>query len=102
MLRFGTAAWEGATDEDASPEGALDGFARDRKLREALAQIPAPYREAVILFHLDDMTYAEMAEITGAKVPALKQRVRRGIAMLRERLPRMYPELVPVRKTGSE
>lgn len=79
------------------PEEGANALERDRMVREALATLPAKYRVAVTLFHLEDMTYAEMAEITGVNVPALKQRVRRGCVMLKEGVERMYPELRPDR-----
>jgi RNA polymerase sigma-70 factor, ECF subfamily len=78
-------------------DGGLDASQREAQLHEALAELPAGYREAVVLFHIDDMSYADMAEITGLKVPALKQRVRRGLILLRERLTGRYPEIVPER-----
>ena len=34
-------------------------------------------------------------------VPALKQRVRRGSMLLKEKIAAMYPELVPVRRIGE-
>jgi RNA polymerase sigma factor (sigma-70 family) len=67
---------------------------RDALVRSALATLPLTYREAVALFHLEDMSYAEMAEITGSSVAALKQRVRRGNQMLKQALERMYPQLL--------
>lgn len=76
-----------------SVDRCLEGSERDRMVRNALATLPPKYREAVTLFHLDDMTYAEMEEITGVNGPALKQRVRRGCIMLREAVERMYPDL---------
>lgn len=79
--------------EESSADATLDGVQRDSRVRAALATLPRKYREAVSLFHLQDMTYAEMAEITGVKVPALKQRVRRGCLMLRDALEQMYPDL---------
>lgn len=79
--------------EDPSADAALDDAQRDRRVRAALATLPRKYREAVSLFHLEDMTYAEMSEITGVKVPALKQRVRRGCLMLRDAVEQMYPDL---------
>lgn len=66
---------------------------RDRQVRAAMLELPPIYREAVTFFHLDDMSYAEMEEITGVSQPALKQRVRRGTQLLREILVRMYPDL---------
>ena len=70
---------------------------RDRKLRHALSTLPPHYREAIALFYLEDMAYAEMSEITDVSVPALKQRVRRGLKLLRRAVENLYPELAPER-----
>ncbi len=67
----------------------------DARVRAALSTLPVTYREAVSLFHLEDLSYAEMSEITGQSVAALKQRVRRGLAMLAKALARIHPDLVP-------
>ncbi|MFH1465322.1 MAG: sigma-70 family RNA polymerase sigma factor [Pseudomonadota bacterium] len=83
------------------PELITEAAERDAKVRHALSTLPRKYREAVSLFHLDDMSYAEMSEVTGTKVPALKQRVRRGLGMLDEALTRLYPELVEGRRSGD-
>lgn len=77
-----------------TPESLTDAAKRDLQVRTALATLPPHYREAVALFHLQDLSYLEMAEITGVSVAALKQRVRRGCAMLAEAVKRLYPELV--------
>jgi len=90
------------TETETTPEVLNEAMERDRAVREALATLPPMYREAVAVFHLQDLSYAEMAEITGLKVPALKQRVRRGTKMLREAIGRLYPELVPIRKGTGE
>jgi DNA-directed RNA polymerase specialized sigma24 family protein len=60
------------------------------------------YREALSLYHLHDMSYIEMALITGAGIPALKQRVRRGTAMLQAAMARLYPELGPGRNVAED
>ena len=52
-------------------------------LERALAQLPAPQREALVLRYADDLTYEEMARITGAGESALKMRVQRAFARLR-------------------
>ena len=66
---------------------------RDAEAREelaalgrALAALPAPYREAFTAFHLDNLSYEEIAAITGVRVNALKVRVHRARLMLRSRL----------------
>jgi RNA polymerase sigma-70 factor (ECF subfamily) len=52
----------------------------------ALAQLPEDVRAAVMLKYVEEFTYEEMADILGDKVPALKMRVHRGLARLRETL----------------
>jgi RNA polymerase sigma-70 factor (ECF subfamily) len=56
----------------------------------ALAQLPADQREAFLLKHVEDLTYDEMQELTGARIPALKMRVSRA----REALRRLLEEKV--------
>lgn len=55
-------------------------------LEHALQRLPAAQREAVVLRYADDLTYEEMATITGAGESALKMRVQRAFARLRELL----------------
>jgi RNA polymerase sigma-70 factor (ECF subfamily) len=62
---------------------------RDR-LERALAQLPPEQREAVVLRYGEDMTYEDMAAVTGAGVSALKMRVKRAFGRLRELLQEAY------------
>jgi len=84
-------------DEGIGPELQTARAERDSQVREALLELRPKYREAVSLFHLEDLSYAEISEITGAQVPALKQRVRRGLRQLERVLRNKYPELAPDR-----
>ena len=56
------------------------------EIRYALAQLPAPQREAFLLHHVEGFSYDEMADLTGLGVSALKMRVKRAVDQLRERL----------------
>lgn len=49
----------------------------------ALLELPLDQREAFLLKHLDDLSYDEMARITGASTSALKMRVKRARDRLR-------------------
>lgn len=51
-------------------------------LRSALASLPAVQREALLLKHVEELSYEEMAAITGARVSALKMRVKRALETL--------------------
>jgi len=74
----------------------------DAAVRAALATLPAIYREALSLYHLGDLGYAEMSEIIGVGQGALKQRVLRGREMLRESVVRLYPGLAVERMKETE
>jgi RNA polymerase sigma-70 factor (ECF subfamily) len=60
------------------------------ELERALTQLPAEQREAIVLRYSDDLTYEEMARITGAGESALKMRVQRAFARLRVLLTEVY------------
>jgi RNA polymerase sigma-70 factor (ECF subfamily) len=67
-------------------EIATDGEQRDGRwpeLEHALSRLPNDQREAIVLRYADDLTYEEMARITGAGESALKMRVQRAFARLR-------------------
>jgi RNA polymerase sigma-70 factor (ECF subfamily) len=66
-------------DEPADPEAV-------RAALDALAELPAQQREAVVLVKLDGKTVAEAAEIAGTTVGAMKVRAHRGYEALRARL----------------
>jgi RNA polymerase sigma factor (sigma-70 family) len=53
---------------------------------ELLAGLPRPYREAVVLRHVEGLPYTEVAEVLGRPVGTVKTHVHRGIRQLRERL----------------
>ena len=68
----------------AKPEG--DDVAWREELFRALDTLPADQREAFLLKHVEDLSYEEMSEITGVGISALKMRVKRACARLRELL----------------
>ena len=53
------------------------------ELERAMALLPPEQREAVVLRFADDLTFDEMATVTGVGVSALKMRVQRACARLR-------------------
>ena len=70
---------DGATDPAAL---ALAGADRER-LAALLATLPDRYRIPIVLRHVDDLSYAELAEVLGRPEGTLKSQVSRGLAMLR-------------------
>lgn len=81
----GEAALAGAAVDHAEA-----GAAWREEIRRALATLPEDHREAFLLKHVEEFSYEEMAELTGASVPALKMRVSRACERLRSLLAEAY------------
>lgn len=56
------------------------------RVRTAVLALPAHYREAVVLCDLNEMSYAEAAEIIGCAIGTVRSRLHRARSMLIERL----------------
>jgi RNA polymerase sigma-70 factor (ECF subfamily) len=53
------------------------------ELAARVACLPAKYREAVVLRHVQDLSYAEVADALGQPVGTVKANVHRGLKILR-------------------
>jgi RNA polymerase sigma factor (sigma-70 family) len=77
------AGHEPAADATSDPARiAAAGVDRER-LAALLAGLPDRYRIPVILRHVDDLSYAELAAVLGRPEGTLKAQVSRGLALLR-------------------
>lgn len=56
-------------------------------VRSAVLQLPAQYREAVVLCDLEEMSYEEAAAALGCPVGTVRSRLNRGRRLLANRLP---------------
>ena len=70
----------------ASEEHPAERVAWREEIEVALARLDRMQREAFLLKHVEELSYEEMAELTGAGVSALKMRVKRACDRLRELL----------------
>jgi len=70
-------------EPDGSPETALLRRHDDATIRRLVAALPLPFREAIVLRELNDLTYQEIAEIAGVPVGTVMSRLARARAMLR-------------------
>lgn len=66
-----------------SPENSQDLL---EAVEAALEELPAEQREAFLLRHVEDLSYEDMAVITGVRLSALRMRVKRACDTLRTRL----------------
>jgi RNA polymerase sigma-70 factor (ECF subfamily) len=73
---------DGAGAEDP----ALLRLASDTGIMEALQHVPSPLREALILRHIDDLSYEQIAEALEAPLGTIKTWLHRGRTSLRNLL----------------
>lgn len=78
-----TASWAIA-ERDAAAEHPAELAALREELARALARLPVEQREALLLKYAEELSYEEISAITGAGTSALKMRVKRACARLRE------------------
>ena len=70
-------------------ESPFEKFAHDEvrgAVEQALQQVPEPYRTALILRDLEDMSYEEIAEVLAISLGTVKSRITRGRDALRKKL----------------
>src|SRR6201997_3758361 len=70
-------------DVATGPEEDVLRKAEMDELAARVACLPAKYREAVVLRHVQDLSYAEVAETLGQPVVTVKANVHRGLKILR-------------------
>jgi RNA polymerase sigma-70 factor (ECF subfamily) len=73
-------------NDDPSPTELLAARARRREVREAIRSLPTPYRLVVILRHLRDMSYEDIAAALNLPVTTVEHRLRTAREMLRKKL----------------
>jgi RNA polymerase sigma-70 factor (ECF subfamily) len=68
---------------DANPEVIVLQSAQAKLVNQALEELPAVFREVVVLRELEDLSYKEIAAIAGVPVGTVMSRLARGREMLR-------------------
>lgn len=81
----------GAADERVGDDEAMRLFSS--RVREAIAELGEPMREAFVLFRFEGMTCAEIAAATDVPVKTIESRVRRATLSLADRLRPLRREL---------
>ncbi|NTV54779.1 MAG: sigma-70 family RNA polymerase sigma factor [Syntrophaceae bacterium] len=71
-------------DRKPSPEERAASHQAGDIIQEALNALPPDYREVIILKHVQDLDYTEIADILGTSVGSLKVRAHRGREMLKK------------------
>ena len=70
-------------DHGLGPEEDVIRRAEIDELAARVACLPPKYREAVVLRHVQDLSYAEVADALGQPVGTVKANVHRGLKLLR-------------------
>ena len=83
-----TRRWRTIVQDEAAMLDAAEAADDERsawreEIDRALARLERDQREAFLLKHVEDLSYEEMSEMTGAGVSALKMRVKRACERLR-------------------
>jgi len=76
-------------------ESAVNGFTpanwaeqqeRSERVRTAVLELPAEFREAVVLCELEELSYEEAAQLSGCPIGTIRSRLHRGRALLLAKL----------------
>ena len=72
--------------EGTGPEEAAAQVGRLRQLEAQLALLPEEFRSTLMLREMEDLSYRQIAEVTGAPIGTVMSRLARARALLRERI----------------
>jgi RNA polymerase sigma-70 factor, ECF subfamily len=75
-----TPLWQEA---QASPEGLILRAQDNAAIRRLIAELPEPFREAIVLREINDLSYQEIADVSGVPVGTVMSRLARARTMLR-------------------
>lgn len=80
-------SWE---DRLATPDElpVLEQQEQTCRLMAEVEALPEPYREVLLLYYYEDVTYRDLAELLGVSAATINARLTKARAMLRERLGR--------------
>jgi RNA polymerase sigma-70 factor (ECF subfamily) len=71
-------------EPQTSPEAALLRHREDETIRRLVAKLPQPFREAIVLREVNELSYHEIAEVAGVPVGTVMSRLARARTMLRK------------------
>ena len=77
-------AFEDTLAASGSPDFDLEQAERNQQLERALQQLPDHQRVPLVLFHFDDMSYQDIADMTGVSLGKVKTDIHRGREALRK------------------
>lgn len=72
--------------DTAGPEDAAMDASRRRRIEAMLALLPEEFREVLVLREMEDMSYRDIAAVTGTPIGTVMSRLARARAVLRTRI----------------
>jgi RNA polymerase sigma factor (sigma-70 family) len=70
-------------DPQTSPEKVMLQQQGSAEIRRLVAELPEPFREAIVLREMHDLSYKEIAEVAGVQIGTVMSRLARARSMLR-------------------
>jgi RNA polymerase sigma-70 factor, ECF subfamily len=70
-------------EPQASPEKVILRQQDSATIRRLVAELPEPFREAIVLREMNDLSYKEIAEVAGVPIGTVMSRLARARAMVR-------------------
>ena len=74
------------------PDVAADSQIKSEIIQKALSKVKDVYRDVVVLRDIQELSYEEIAEITGLSLGTVKSRINRGRSQLQKLLKHIYKE----------
>jgi RNA polymerase sigma-70 factor, ECF subfamily len=76
------------------PDQMVEGYQIERVVQECIGELDPDFREVLVLRDVEDLTYEEIAEITGLADGTVKSRIHRARAMLKTRVEKALGEKI--------
>ena len=73
-------------DQHSRTDALVESTVRAERIQKALDTLPAKYREIIVLRDIQELSYEEIAAVTGIRIGTVKSRINRGRAQLQEML----------------
>lgn len=86
MQPLGEEEWEAPVSSEPGPADVVDNRTLGSRLERALAELGEDFRLAVVLCDVEQLSYEEIAELTGWPMGTVRSRIHRGRRQLREAL----------------
>lgn len=80
------------SSSDESPLDRLEALELGEAIHRAIMELPVDFRRVIILRHVEDLSYEEIAEVTGLPLGTVKTLIFRGRRLLQKKLRIMRQE----------